>query len=147
MFYDRHIIFPSKHASKMWLLYIRLIIYYTDNFHVEYIRYHGNGKNVYNQEEYHWHFYLWYFWYLSCHDSLVNELDVVKEVHEIWETKCFQTFLTCISQNNNWTVVNGFSVKTSSTQIMHIYNLGHILRLFDVLPNFPFTTGEINRDY
>ena len=82
------------------------------------------------------------------HDSLVNELDVVKEVHEIWETKCFQTFLTCISENNNWAVVNGFSVKTSSTQIMHIYNLGHnILRLFDVLPNFPFTTGETNRDY
>ena len=40
------------------------------------------------------------------------------------------------------------SIKTSSTQIMYIYNLGHnILRLFDVLPNFPFTTGETNRDY
>ena len=28
------------------------------------------------------------------------------------------------------------------------YNLGHnVLRLFDVLPNFPFTASEINRDY
>ena len=35
------------------------------------------------------------------------------------------------------------SIKSSSTQIMHIYNLGHnILRLFDILPNFPFTTSE-----
>ena len=29
-----------------------------------------------------------------------------------------------------------------------IYNLGHnILRLFDVLPNFPFATSETNCDY
>ena len=29
-----------------------------------------------------------------------------------------------------------------------IYNLGHnILRFFDVLPNFAFTTSETNRDY
>ena len=35
------------------------------------------------------------------------------------------------------------SIKSSSTQIMYIYNLGHnILRLFDILPNFPFTTSE-----
>ena len=28
------------------------------------------------------------------------------------------------------------------------YNLGHnISRLFDVLPNFPFTTSETNQDY
>ena len=28
------------------------------------------------------------------------------------------------------------------------HNLGHnILRLFNVLPNFPFTTSETNRDY
>ena len=28
------------------------------------------------------------------------------------------------------------------------YNLGHnILRFFDVLPNFPFTTSETNGDY
>ena len=28
------------------------------------------------------------------------------------------------------------------------YSLGHnILRLFDVLPNFPFTTSEMNHDY
>ena len=30
----------------------------------------------------------------------------------------------------------------------HIYNHGHnILRIFDVLPNFPFTTSETKPDY
>ena len=38
--------------------------------------------------------------------------------------------------------------KETDLEIRHIYNLGHnILRLFDVLPNFPFTTNETNRDY
>ena len=37
---------------------------------------------------------------------------------------------------------------TTDESAEKIYNLGHnILRLFDVLPNFPFTTSETNRDY
>ena len=32
--------------------------------------------------------------------------------------------------------------------VLSIYNLGHnVLRLFDGLPNFLFTTSETNRDY
>ena len=38
--------------------------------------------------------------------------------------------------------------KTKKTILKLSYNLGHnILRLFDALPNFPFTTSETNRDY
>ena len=42
------------------------------------------------------------------HDNWSMNWMLFKEVPEILETKCFQTFLTCISQNKNWTVVNGF---------------------------------------
>ena len=57
-----------------------------------------------------------------------------------------------------WNVVPGiikvllndiFAELDGSSGIKHIisYNLGHnTLRLFDVLPNFSFTTGETNRD-
>ena len=65
----------------------------------------------------------------------------VKKVHEIFKTKCFQPFLTYISHNNNWTVANGFLHQ----ELLYSDNvhLGHnILRLFDILPNFPFTTSE-----
>ena len=32
--------------------------------------------------------------------------------------------------------------------LVYIYNFGHnVLRLFDVSPNFSFTTSETNRDY
>ena len=38
--------------------------------------------------------------------------------------------------------------KQKKTILKLSYNLGHnILRLFDALPNFPFTTSETNRDY
>ena len=69
----------------------------------------------------------------------------VKKVHEIFKTKCFQPFLTYISHNNNWTVANGFLHQ----ELLYSDNvhLGHnILRLFDILPNFPFTTSEMNPD-
>ena len=39
-------------------------------------------------------------------------------------------------------------LKNKPTSFTSSYNLGHnILRLFDVLPNFPFTISETNRDY
>ena len=41
--------------------------------------------------------------------------------------------------------VQGMSV---IAMILHYYNPGHnILRLFDVLPNFAFTTSELKRDH
>ena len=39
----------------------------------------------------------------------------------------------------------GISVKNTGTQdCTHGYN---VTRIFDVLPNFPFTTSEMKRDY
>ena len=38
--------------------------------------------------------------------------------------------------------------KSTNTSRSIFYNLGHnILRIFDGLPNFSFTTSETNRDY
>ena len=42
----------------------------------------------------------------------------------------------------------GYSRNFELSKICKIYNVGHnILRLFDVFPNFSFTTSETNRDY
>ena len=42
---------------------------------------------------------------------------------------------------------NGFKIFLTFLYDIY-YNLGHnILRFFDVLPNFSFTTSEANRDY
>ena len=41
-----------------------------------------------------------------------------------------------------------YYVETSQYFIDKNYNLGHnILKLFDALPNFPFTTSEKNSNY
>ena len=43
---------------------------------------------------------------------------------------------------------SGFVLKTKYETDKWYYNLGHnILGLFNVLPNFSFTTSETNRDY
>ena len=104
----------------------------------------------------HYHVFLclkFYVLFCFCHDSLFNVslLYLFINVFTRYLSKTWWERCHILTQNSNiqfnmyaspCVFVFNFYV------LIYTYNKFHnILRLFDVLPNFPFTTSETMRDY
>ena len=71
---------------------------------------------------------------------------------KVWKLYAFQTNTKFIKWVTKLKSNSEIFLKDLHNSLEHVnslnYNLGHnIFRLFDVVPNFPFTTSEMNHDH